>query len=68
MLIFKKIAQKQVKSTKLLKKEVCNAEKITTFATPTGWYHSSVGREKDLKSLCRWFDYSWYHRTAFRYT
>ena len=25
------------------------------------WCLSSVGRAKDWKSLCRWFDSSWYH-------
>ena len=25
------------------------------------WFHSSVGRAKDWKSLCRWFDSTWNH-------
>ena len=28
---------------------------------PKRWCHSSVGRAKDWKSLCRRFDSSWYH-------
>ena len=28
---------------------------------PFYWFHSSVGRAKDWKSLCRWFDSTWNH-------
>ena len=40
---------------------ICRLIKRTYICSPTGWYHSSVGRAKDWKSLCRWFDSSWYH-------
>ena len=30
------------------------------------WLHSSVGRAKDWKSLCRWFDSSWSHHFNYR--
>ena len=34
----------------------------------SGWCHSSVGRAKDWKSLCRWFDSRWYHKENQRLT
>ena len=33
----------------------------TTRLKPKFWCHSSVGRAKDWKSLCPWFDSRWHH-------
>ena len=48
--------------------DIANFIKKLNFAAPnkttfekTDWCHSSVGRAKDWKSLCPWFDSRWHH-------
>ena len=37
---------------------------LNSIYIQTGWCHSSVGRAKDWKSLCHWFDSRWHHKSS----